>query len=130
MIKDKKKILLFGAGKAGERSFNYLHSHAEIVAFADNNSAIHGSCLCDKPIISPQSIAQFEFDEIHISSMYQNQIRKQLITEIGIAATKIKLVENEVMIGLFEHDKRPLTFSLYVAAIYLIAVTFTAFYIA
>ena len=125
----KKEVLLFGAGKAGKRSFEACSDRYSVKAFIDNNDQIHGQHLLGIPIISPSEIAGFTYDEIHISSMYQSQILRQLTQDLGIEKSKIKLVDKDIMYGLFEKHYRPKLFVLSLIGLYLLSVYVTTFFI-
>ncbi len=71
------KVILFGAGQAGICLLERIKNH--VVCIADNDAEKQGGKLLGKPIISPAQIADFEFDVIVIASIWENEIRDQLL---------------------------------------------------
>jgi lipopolysaccharide cholinephosphotransferase len=82
------RVILFGASKAGE---NYLNNHpdVDVVAFADNDSAKHGTTFFGYPIIAPTDIATYHVDSIVITSQWVDQIFNQLSQQMDIDESKI-----------------------------------------
>ncbi len=74
------KIILFGAGGTGENLYERLGKY--VVAFADNDTTKQGSNLLGKKIIAPNEIAGQQFDAIVIASIFEDEIKKQLV-ELG-----------------------------------------------
>lgn len=80
-----KKIIVFGAGQAGQMVLRWLNSNLEILAFADNNNKKHGSQVFGYPVISAEAAVKKKPDIIYIAILNQEacfSIRKQLL-EIG-----------------------------------------------
>lgn len=84
-----KKIILFGAGDGGYRAFLCLRQEYEVIAFVDNNVQKHGSTLLSRPVISPAQINDYSYDYAIIANIYGNQVRKQLVEELGVPEAKI-----------------------------------------
>lgn len=84
----KPKAILFGASKAG---MNYIYNQEayEIIAVADNDVNKHGNIFGNYPIISPYSIADYNYNYIVVTSMYVKQISDQLLNELMIEPSKI-----------------------------------------
>lgn len=83
-----KRIILFGAASAGLRMLNLLN-HEVVVAFTDNDVSKHGKTLKGIPIVPPSQIKNYEFDTIIISTMYVDDVRKQLIDDLGVDKSKV-----------------------------------------
>lgn len=82
------KAIIFGASRGGQ---NYIKNHSheyEVLAVADNNTAVHGQFVEDKLIIAPADISSYPYDKVIVASMYVDSITKQLI-ELGIPKEKI-----------------------------------------
>ena len=74
MLRDKdmeKKIILVGAGKIGEEALRFYGAD-NVVAFCDNNSALHGSYVCEKRVM----------DINELSSCYESY---RVIVAVGAA---------------------------------------------
>lgn len=85
--------MFFGTGKRCEylieENKTFLQEQ-EIVAFADNDQSKWGKLFWGKDIISPRKIKDYQFDFIYIASTYYQEIRTQLIYELGIEEEIIK----------------------------------------
>ena len=78
-----KNIIIFGAGSCGQRHFHEIQDN--VICFVDNDKKKQGNNLFGKKIISPEDIKDIEFfDYIVISSIYEAEIKKQLI-HMGLA---------------------------------------------
>lgn len=88
------KILIFGASSGGQE---YLHkiekkgSDITILAFADNNPELVGTCYVGIPVIAPEEIVNYSYDKIVIATMmeYTYKIFEQL-RSLGIPEIKIE----------------------------------------
>lgn len=91
------KVIIFGTGmRMKEYKERGCFDNYEIVAFCDNNPALTGTSIYDVEIISPDLIDQIDYDNILIASdKYYNEIKKQLINNLGIAEEKIKRVKTQ-----------------------------------
>jgi O-methyltransferase len=92
----ENKIIIFGAGGIGatlvKEKIDRYGIPYEIVAFADNNISLHGKMLFGKPIIDPQDILSFEYDQIIVSPVrpaFAESIVEQLTREYKIPLEKI-----------------------------------------
>jgi O-methyltransferase len=87
----KAKIIVFGAGIGAKfltEDINNREEPIEIVAYADNNTALQNTTLFGKPVIHPDKIGSYEYDQIIIATSRRlsiNRIFKQLTNEYGIA---------------------------------------------
>lgn len=94
------KIVIWGTG--GTLSLfldaRVLYADHEIVAFTDNNSNVWGELIHGIPVLPPGELQKMNFDKVIICVLlYQNEIYKQLLEEIGVGSEKIWLysdVEN------------------------------------
>lgn len=86
-----KKVILFGASVAGKIFIenNEEKPKYEILAIADNDKEKQGRDLLGYPVISPDKIKNYNYDEVIISSMFFTDIRNQLVDEIGIEESKV-----------------------------------------
>lgn len=78
----KRKVVLFGAGNCGKRHAQEISD--EVLCFVDNDVKKQGDEIQGKPIISPEQIAQYDYDAIVIASIYESEIRRQLVS-MGLA---------------------------------------------
>lgn len=56
----KKKVIIFGCGIEGKRSFSQISSLFDVAAFSDNNPSLWGTILFDVPVISPVELANYK----------------------------------------------------------------------
>jgi predicted O-methyltransferase YrrM len=83
------KILIFGFGKNYETAKQYnLFEKDEILAFIDNNHEKQKKLFENKPVISPNQIEDFGFDQIVIASLAYDEIYNQLLS-LGVDKYKI-----------------------------------------
>lgn len=94
----KKKVVIFGAGKGGERAYRELKKKYDIQAFVDNDTSKQGHLFKSKPILSAEDAIKLSFDTIFIASMYGNQIYHQL-KDLGVQSDNIDFVPEEVING-------------------------------
>lgn len=75
------KVIVFGAGNFYRERKEKLNSFddIEIVAFADNNSSLWGTEIDGNPVVPPDQIQTFEYDNVLIMSIYIYAIYEQLI---------------------------------------------------
>ncbi len=80
-MKKIKNILIFGAGNCGRRHFQDINNENKynIVGFIDNDINKQGSMIFEKIVIAPSAIDTIHYDHIMIASVYESEIRKQLI---------------------------------------------------
>lgn len=89
-----KKVILFGIGENGKKVIDaYLKYDKcfEIVAIADNSSDLKE--YKGIPVIKPDRISDFSYDEIWITTIYYQEITKQLTGELHIAQSDIRYIE-------------------------------------
>lgn len=87
MALDSDKVIVFGAGKAGE-FFIKSNTRHQILAVVDNDQSKHGSTFLSYPVIAPSQIASFSYDYIVIASQWADQISHQLHI-LGVTAERI-----------------------------------------
>ncbi len=76
-----KDIILFGGGSCGLRTLEEFEKiGAHIIAFCDNDKALEGTTMNGYPIIAPEKLTNYPEACIIISSTYDEEIEKQLIT--------------------------------------------------
>lgn len=89
-----KKVLVFGLGERGKQlvdHYLYYNGTNDIVAIIDNYTVIdsyHGI-----PVIKPEDITFFTYDEIWVCTVYYSEIRKQLMAEYHISEQRIIYVD-------------------------------------
>ena len=89
-----KKIIIFGIGYQFERMvYRNGFSEYDIVALCDNDRNKWGQEYEGKPIISPDDINMYEYDNIAITTViYEKEIREQLTSIYNIPNDKIILI--------------------------------------
>ena len=93
-----KKIILFGIGKNGKTVVDTYQEYGgcfELLAVADNGSSL--KAYRSIPVIKPEEMADWAYDEIWITTIYYREIKAQLTAELGIAPDKIRYVEYPMM---------------------------------
>lgn len=86
-------ILIFGGGHSFIEYYNFCMDYwkeTKICAILDNDKEKWRGQIYDIEIISPMYIYQYKYDVILICSLYENEIRKQLIYELCIEEEKIE----------------------------------------
>lgn len=86
------KICIFGTGKLYRRYKSKLRSGVEIVYLIDNSEEKIGTYIDGIKVISPNMLSDVEYDYICILSIYENEMREQLI-KAGI--NKNRIVDSE-----------------------------------
>ncbi len=125
-----KKVMIFGAGQAGEMISNWVSENLDLLGFIDNNSNLHGTKIEDKIIYSIDDAMNIEPDIIFISVLnkeasiqIQNQINKLdykgqvfnindfrdyiniRLASLRLIANQIKNLEGEVAeVGVYKGD--------------------------
>lgn len=96
------RYIIWGTGKRAKnfvkRNFNGFFLHNDLVAFIDN-SVPKNKMIINIPIIMPEDIKNIDFDKIIICSVYEEDIEKQIIQDLGINKEKIiefKNVQKEI----------------------------------
>ena len=80
-MKQRMRVIVFGAGDCGRRRSNEID--ADVVCFVDNDLNKQGIEFCGRPVVPLSDIHAFEYDCIIIASIYEPEIRRQLI-QIGL----------------------------------------------
>jgi len=89
------KFIIFGAKTGAALVMQRLENEGfpfEIVAFADNDTNLQNKVYFSKPVIAPENILSFEFDQIIISTQkitYIKSIVDQLTKNLNIPLEKI-----------------------------------------
>ncbi|WP_213999850.1 glycosyltransferase [Arsukibacterium sp.] len=85
------RIIIFGASAAGQRALMQLPEQFEVVAFADNNSKLHGQKVLGIPVISPAQIGTraYTFDSVLVASIYYFPIKQQLVEQLHVPISKV-----------------------------------------
>jgi len=97
------KVVVFGAGSAGERIHGVLKGDVEVVAYVDNDPKKQGGYFFESPIISPESIHTLQFDKVVVASTYSLEIVSQVIA-LGVKQDIfVMLIEGEL--GALKHEK-------------------------
>jgi len=84
----RKRVILFGASLGGENFIKH-NDQVDVIAFIDNDSSRWGTELSGLPIISPADIKLHNFDEVIITSQWQDSIKNQLINDLHIPAEQV-----------------------------------------
>jgi O-methyltransferase len=103
----KSKIIIFGAGGGGRDITNEINEKKfpyEIIAYTDNDPKLHGTKLFGKPIIKPNEITTFQFDQVIIAAMDDYNITNQLI-DYGIS----KDIMNTTLLAGLNRNKARIT---------------------
>lgn len=95
-----KRTVIFGCGKGGKNSYNYLKDHSNIIAFCDNNPKTWNKKLFGIQIVSPSDLIKLEFDQIIISSQQAYNIHKQLL-ETGIRSNALIIHPPDILLGSY-----------------------------
>ncbi len=94
---DKKTIILFGIGNNGKSimdAYGKYDTFFEVVAIADNQTRLDN--YAGIKVISSDQIGNYEYDEIWVASVYYREIKKQLMEQQQIPASRIRYVEYPV----------------------------------
>lgn len=93
---NSKKLVLFGAGKAGE-TFIKRNTHQHVIAIVDNDPRLWQKSLCGIPVIEPNQLNGLVFDELVITSQWADSIYSQLVHELQLPNKKIRVpTKNEI----------------------------------
>lgn len=82
------KIIIFGTGKRYQLVKDSLRKDIEIIAFLDNDAMKCGNMIDGVSVIRPEEIIHYTYDFVFLMSIYQKQMREQLIL-IGVPESKI-----------------------------------------
>lgn len=97
-----KRLILFGAGRVARLMFARF-PELNVVAFADNDLAKHGTSVGRVPVVAPESITQLDFDLVLISTGWWESISAQLHA-LGVAADRV-LLPPKSMLAVNNGDK-------------------------
>lgn len=89
-----KDVILFGMGDNGRKILDtYLRYDKcfHIIAVADNFSEL--SEYAGIPVIRPDSIPGFQYDEIWVATIYYREVKEQLMNQFHITHFRIRYVE-------------------------------------
>lgn len=85
-----KRLLVFGCGEMGKRVYKYVSkTRNRVLCYIDNDPQKWGRGIYGKKIISPDQIAELEYEYILIASVYWKEMRQQLL-ELGVDVKKIR----------------------------------------
>lgn len=101
----EERIVFFGAGKIGRESLKKILSdedvyHNHYLCFLDNDSNKKGHKINNLIIKEPQMLYNMKYDKIIITSVYENEVKNQLIKELQVSPDKI-LVVNDYLFQCF-----------------------------
>lgn len=82
------KIAIFGTGKRYLQLKDKLRKDIDIIVFLDNDPIKWGKTIDGISVINPKEIMHYTFDFVFLMSIYQKEMRDQLI-QIGVAERKI-----------------------------------------
>ncbi|MGH8018266.1 MAG: nucleoside-diphosphate sugar epimerase/dehydratase [Opitutaceae bacterium] len=119
-MREKTKIVIFGAGKGGERALQVLRKKYQVVGFADSNPARHGTRLLGLPILAPSKLKDMGAEKIYIASQYAMEIYLQLLNDLKWEKERIEIVNDLILTGHYEKPWLGLT-AIGVVALFLVA---------
>lgn len=99
---EKMKFLIFGTGLFYENR-KYKFKPNEIIGFIDNDSQKWGQKLDNIKVYKPSEGIALSYDKIILMSTKKEQMRKQLIDELGVKSNKLMLWEDYVQEGERRH---------------------------
>jgi hypothetical protein len=95
--------MCFGAGHIGRVYLTGLSDQTEVLAFADNNNTLHGTCVFGHRVVAPERIREYNYDSMVITVDDSSEdittgkglsdvkgIYAQLL-DLGVPASKIEL---------------------------------------
>lgn len=85
------RIIIFGCGPTGLRTYGLLKSSKRVVAFLDNDRKKAGSKIEGIPVYIPDKIVleNLEFDYIVIASVYGDREIREQLREMGVTDDKM-----------------------------------------
>ncbi len=120
------RVAIFGCGRGGNNVFSLFQASLvhDVIAYVDNNQALHGTLHNHTPVISPDiliaEIDKGNIDTIVIASQYRLEIKEQLIA-LGVPLTAIELAHGDMLEGLslvynpFPNNLHPTRFQIFEA---------------
>jgi len=93
-VKTSKKIVIFGGSEDCKKFLRDIFSLVlcelmEVVAICDNDSRIQGNLINGISIISPDELANYQYDKIVVTPIFFNEI-KELLMSRGVEKDKIE----------------------------------------
>lgn len=92
-----QRVVLFGAGEAGRFFCEKYADRYDILAVLDNDTRKQGQQFCGVPVVAPNTLCDFAYDNIIVTSIFVHQIQQQLITELGVPEDRIFFSPKEVI---------------------------------
>lgn len=83
------KTLLFGAGAGARLFIENEQRERDFIAFMDNDERKYGTDFAGIPVMAPADAIALEFDEIVITTQWVQDVRKQLVEDLGVAPDKV-----------------------------------------
>lgn len=109
----KIRIVIFGAGAAGQLTLIKLPEQFEVIAFSDNDIDLHGKKVLGVEVIPPSKLVSgdYSFDCILVASTYYFPIKKQLrecfkIPLIKISRAPLALITTPSAIHSFRRNTK------------------------
>lgn len=96
-MEKKVSILVFGTGDGARRAAKALGARYEIMAFLDNDVAKQQRPFQGRPVIPPEKINQFTWDEIHIASTSYFRPMADRLLQLGVPEAKIHAVATDIL---------------------------------
>lgn len=105
-----KRIVIFGTGDGGRKCMEWVRQDPNffLVAWADNDLKKVGTFIEGVPVISPCILKTFDCDLIFIASMYHQEIKHQLIQDIGLKEDGISVVPATILKGATLMSEAPI----------------------
>tara|TARA_E500000178_G_C16351507_1_gene457729 strand:+ start:7 stop:396 length:390 start_codon:yes stop_codon:yes gene_type:complete len=110
---DNEKKVIFGCGKGGKNSYNYLRDKSNIIAFCDNDPKKWNKKLFGIRIVSPSDLIKLDFNEIIISSQQAYKIKIQLL-EKGIPMNALVIHHPDILLGSYYRNSFVYNFVSYI----------------
>lgn len=83
------KAIIFGAAPTGWEEYEKIKEQYEIVAYCDNDSSKWYRELDHVPVIPPQDINNYEWDDVVIVSLTAMDVIKEQLLDMGIPSNRI-----------------------------------------
>lgn len=100
MGKNKKRLVIFGAGKSGLKLLDKYRgiNDTEVVAFADNFKT---GWIENLPILKPEELRCFDYDNLVIASVATEAIKEKLL-QLGVSS--VKILDSYVEVSAWARD--------------------------
>jgi len=95
-----KKKIIFGCGKGGKNSYNYIKDKSNVIAFCDNDPEKWNKKLFGIRIVSPSDLTKLEYNQIIISSQQAYRIKTQLLAK-GIPLNALVIHNPDILLGSY-----------------------------